>query len=84
MSTASSKSSDQSSVDYDSWPEGFDGKDLLSLVIDGKPTGFRFNVAEIVALLHRELGSQVVDIPLVTMGSNNFVRFAVFSTQHPR
>jgi hypothetical protein len=82
MSTASSKSS--SSVDSDSWPKGFDGKDLLSLVIDGKPTGFRFDVAEIVALVHRELGSQVDSIPLVAMGSNNFVRFAVFSTQHPR
>jgi len=77
MSTASSKSG-QSLYYCDPWPEDLDGEDLLPLVIGEKPTGFCFDTADIVALVHRELRSQVVDIRLATKGANNFVRFRCF------
>jgi hypothetical protein len=55
MLTVSSKAQISHQLTMTQWPKGFAGEDLLLLVVSGKPTGFRFDVMEIVSLVHREL-----------------------------
>ena len=62
--------------DWPKMPDGsdFDGKQLLTLVRSGNSP---FHVVWDVKLLIREIeeniGAQVIDIPIVYMGANNYV-----------
>ena len=63
----------------DSWPSmpdgtAFDGRDLLSLVVAGRsPFLPALRVSVLIQEIERVLGTTVVDIPVVTKGSNNYV-----------
>lgn len=84
MSAESGKDTDSSEHGSgDSWPEDFNGEGLFENLINHRPTGFRFDVAWLVTFVESELASQVVDIPLVTKGSNNFVSLTSMSQMPP-
>ena len=69
------------SDDYvgDDWPKmpddsDFDGKQLLNLVRSGKsPFHGVWDVNLLIREVEENLGAQVVDIPDVSRGSNNYV-----------
>ena len=53
----------------------YDGRNLLPLTRDGhSPFADRWDVNLLIREIEDELGTQVVDIPTVSMGSNNYVR----------
>ena len=63
----------------DDWPEmpdgsTFDGTQLLTLVRSGNsPMGKVWDVNLLIREIEEVLGSEVIDIPTVTKGSNNYV-----------
>ena len=63
----------------DDWPEmpdgsTFDGKQLLTLVRSGKsPMSRVWDVNLLIREIEEILGSEVIDIPTVTKGSNFYV-----------
>lgn len=63
----------------DDWPKmhdgrDFDGQHLLTLVRSGNsPFQDRWDVNLLVREIEENLGAQVVDIPCVSNGSNNYV-----------
>ncbi len=63
----------------DSWPKmpdgtDFDGKQLFSLVRNGKsPFDEAWDVNLLIREIEENLGAEVTDIPFVYNGSNNYV-----------
>lgn len=60
----------------DSWPTtvGYDGRNLLRLIRDGRsPFADRWDVNLLIREIEDKLATQVVDIPIITIGSNNYV-----------
>ena len=63
----------------DDWPEmpdgsAFDGEELLTLVRSGNsPMSRVWDVNLLIREIEEVLGSEVIDIPTVTKGSNNYV-----------
>ena len=63
----------------DSWPvmaDGcdFNGRNLLRLIREGhSPFAKRWDVLLLIRDIENKLATQVVDIPNVTLGSNNYV-----------
>jgi len=60
--------------DWPNMPDGsdFNGKQLLTLVHNGK-SPFPWNVNLLIQEIEENLNTQVVDIPYVNQGSNNYV-----------
>ncbi len=65
--------------DCDYWPKmpdgsDYDGKQLLSLVRDGNsPFHGLWDVNLLVREIEKNLGAQVIDVPVISKGSNNYV-----------
>jgi hypothetical protein len=63
----------------DSWPitadgRDYDGRNLLWLIRDGRsPFADRWDVNLLIREIEDKLATQVVDIPTITIGSNNYV-----------
>lgn len=63
----------------DTWPtmadgRDYDGRNLLRLIRDGRsPFADRWDVNLLIREIQDKLATQVVDIPVVTFGSNNYV-----------
>ena len=66
----------------DSWPtmangRDYDGQNLLRLIRDGRsPFADRWDVNLLIREIEGKLATQVVDIPTITIGSNNYVRLS--------
>jgi len=60
-------------------PDGrdFDGKKLLTLVRSGNNPLHGLNVDLLIREIEKKTNSQVMDIPMVDMGSNNYVSSTV-------
>lgn len=60
--------------DWPKMPDGtdFDGKQLLCLIRSGK-SPFAWDVNLLVREIEEKLGTEVVDIPFMYSGSNNYV-----------
>jgi hypothetical protein len=69
----------------DEWPEmpdgiDFDGKQLLTLVRDGNsPFHGVWDVNLLIQEIEKNLDTQVIDIPQVYYGSNNYVSLRIKS-----
>lgn len=62
--------------DWPKMPDGtdFDGKQLLSLVRNGNsPFHGAWDVNLLIREIEKNLGAKVIDIPVVSKGSNNYV-----------
>lgn len=62
--------------EWPSMPDGnkYDGKQLLTLVSEGKsPFHGVWNVTLLVQEIEENLKAQVIDIPVINKGSNNYV-----------
>lgn len=65
--------------DHDEWPEmpdgnEYDGKQLLTLVRIGKsPFYGLWDVNLLIQEIEENLNTQVIDIPVISKGSNNYV-----------
>jgi hypothetical protein len=74
--------------DWPKMPDGslFNGKNLHSLVRNGKsPFDETWDVNLLIKEIEKNLGVEVIDIPLVSNGSNNYVRlFQETETISPR
>lgn len=63
----------------DDWPkmpngEDYDGKQLLTLLRDGKsPFQGLWDVNLLIREVEESLDTQVIDIPMISKGSNNYV-----------
>ena len=63
----------------DSWPTtadgcNYDGRNLLRLIRDGRsPFADRWDVNLLIREIENKLATHVVDIPTITVGSNNYV-----------
>lgn len=73
----------------DDWPQvsdgsDFDGEQLLTLVRSGN-SPFRgvWDVNLLIREVEENLGGQVIDIPAVSRGSNNYVSFPVCNHHNP-
>lgn len=65
--------------DHDEWPKmpdgnDFDGKQLFTLVRSGKsPFHGLWDVTLLIQEVEEKLGVDVIDIPIISKGSNNYV-----------
>jgi hypothetical protein len=70
----------------DNWPkmsdEGdYDGKQLLSLVRSGNsPFHGVWDVNQLIREIEENLSTQVIDIPIIYKGSNNYVSSCLLSS----
>ncbi len=72
-----------SEEDYyaDDWPimldgTSFSGRDLLALIASGNsPFARYFDVTLLIREIEGKLGVTILDVPFVSRGSNNYVRF---------
>ena len=66
---------------HDEWPKmsdgnDFDGKQLLTLVRSGNsPFDGLWNVNLLIREIEENLDTHVIDIPIISKGSNNYVSF---------
>ncbi len=73
----------------DDWPKmpdnpDYDGKSLLALVRAGNsPFKHVYDVHLLIQEVEKMMGTRVLDIPLVTKGSNNYVSVCIKAQQHP-
>ena len=73
--------------DGDEWPKmqdgiDFDGKQLLTLVRSGNsPFHGVWDVNLLIREIEENLVTQVVDIPIIYKGANNYVRFCMQSSE---
>ncbi len=72
----------------DDWPKAqdgtvFNGRHTLELARDGRsPFRNEWDVLLLVHEIEKELNTEVVDIPFVSNGSNNYVSFALTRSLH--
>lgn len=67
----------------DDWPNmsdgsNFDGKQLFALAHSGNsPFHGLWDLNLLIREIEENLGAEVIDIPIVSKGSNNYVSFAI-------